>query len=792
MSSPVPPRSRNGRIHLPHLPASRRRRIVGGAIAAAVALAVILAITDPFGSNSPSGAGVADNEYPTSTTTVAEETISSQTSVSATLCYAGSYTIAIPSGTSSSALSAAQSSVQSDETKVAEDRTALAEAQSDARPSNASTLLAAESTVALDKTSLSEAKAQLASDEHLSCPASSSDTVTTAVSGSSVPSSDNANTNAGNDASGNDNSGNTNPGSSSPTGTTGSGSRAHVILDAATGPGTTGSGASAPSASTGSVDETTNSSTTLTGTVSPDGAETTYYFEYGTSPNYGEVTASTEAGSGSSNLAATASLSNLTPGATYHYRLVATNSYGTDYGQDATFTTNAAPTATTGSATTVSPTSESLAGSVTPNGSDTSYYFEWGTSAAFGNKTPVTDVGADDSASSASATITGLKPGTTYDFALVATSALGTSTGSTATFQSAVSSCVAERAVITADSNALSEAKDALGLDKLGENTSVGSAEQTLSSDETALASAQQNLSDDESQAANSNTTFSALPSVGQVISRGQSVYSLNGQPIPLLYGAQTMYRALYLGVSDGPDVAELQANLIALGFGSGISASDHFSSATEAAVEAWQRSLGVPATGIVALGDIVVEAGPLEVDTVPVSDGASANAGTSVITATSTTREVTIDLDASQQSEVKVGDPVIVTLPDNSTTPGVVSSVGTVATAPASGAGTTGGGSSPTITVEVTLTDPKATGDLDQAPVEVAITNASVPNALVVPVDALLALSSGGYALEEIESNGSHQLVAVSLGLFDDADGLVQVTGSGIAAGQKIVVPNT
>ena len=48
------------------------------------------------------------------------------------------------------------------------------------------------------------------------------------------------------------------------------------------------------------------------------------------------------------------------------------------------------------------------------------------------------------------------------------------------------------------------------------------------------------------------------------------------------------------------------------------------------------------------------------------------------------------------------------------------------------------------------------------------------------------------GYALEEVGSGGSHQLVSVSLGLFDDADGLVQVTGSGVAAGQKIVVPNT
>jgi hypothetical protein len=789
MSSPIPPPSRNGRIHLPSFLSSRRRRVGAIAVAVAVVVAIVLAVTDPFGPSSPSGAGVTDNEYPTSTTTVAEEGISSQTSVSATLGYAGSYTIAIPNGTSASTVSEAQSTVGSDETKVAEDGTALAKAESDARPTNASTLLAAQATVTLDQSSLAKAKAQLSSDEQLSCPASSSDTVTTALDGSSVPSSSGAN-NGANDNTGDNNSDNGSPGSSSPSGTTGNAPKAHVAV--ANSPGTTGSGAASPSAATGSVDQTTNTSTTLMGTVSPDGAATTYYFEYGTSPNYGETTASSDAGSGSSDLAVSTALSDLTPGATYHYRLVATNSYGTDYGQDATFTTDAPPTATTGSAATVTATSESLAGTVTPNGSDTSYYFEWGTNPAFENKTPITDVGAGDSASSASATITGLKPGATYNFALVATSALGTSTGSTATFQSAVSSCIAERAVITADSQALSEAKDALGLDKLDENSTVSSAEQTLSSDQAALTSAQQALSEDNSQAANSDTTFSALPSVGQVISRGQSVYSLNGQPVPLFYGTATMYRALFAGVSDGPDVAELQANLIALGFGSGISTSDHFSSATTADVEAWQRSLGVTATGVVALGDVVVEPGPIEVDTVPVSNGASASAGTSVLTATSTTREVTIDLDASEQSEVKVGDPVSVTLPDNSTTPGVVSSVGTVATAPASGAGSTGGGSTPTITVEVTLSDPKATGNLDQTPVEVAITNASVPNALVVPVDALLALSSGGYALEEIGSNGSHQLVPVSLGIFDDADGLVQVTGSGVAAGQKIVVPNT
>ena len=97
--------------------------------------------------------------------------------------------------------------------------------------------------------------------------------------------------------------------------------------------------------------------------------------------------------------------------------------------------------------------------------------------------------------------------------------------------------------------------------------------------------------------------------------------------------------------------MTELEENLIALGFEHG-SASDQFTYGTEADVKAWQASLGEAENGVVALGDVVVEPGPIEVDTVPVSTGAAASPGTAVLTATSTTREVTIDLDADQQSE--------------------------------------------------------------------------------------------------------------------------------------------
>jgi hypothetical protein len=156
------------------------------------------------------------------------------------------------------------------------------------------------------------------------------------------------------------------------------------------------------------------------------------------------------------------------------------------------------------------------------------------------------------------------------------------------------------------------------------------------------------------------------------------------------------------------------------------------------------------------------------------------------MLSATSLTRQVRISLDASEQSEVAVGDNVAITLPNNRTTPGVISSVGTVASAPASESANT----PPTITVLVNPTDSAATGTWDQAPVNVTITTGSVSNVLVVPVDALLAQSGGAYAVEAVGANGARHLVPVTVGLFDNADGLVQVSGSELSAGQRVVVP--
>jgi hypothetical protein len=279
--------------------------------------------------------------------------------------------------------------------------------------------------------------------------------------------------------------------------------------------------------------------------------------------------------------------------------------------------------------------------------------------------------------------------------------------------------------------------------------------------------------------------TITALPPVGQVISQGQMLVEVNGEPVVLLYGAKPMYRSLAAG-DTGPDVAALNANLVALGYATSDQidpASDTFSSATAAALKQLQADLGIDQTGRLPLGQAVFLPSAIRVTAVSAALGGSA--GGPILTASSTTRVVTIALNANQQSQVAMGDQVTITLPDNKTTPGVVSSVGTVATTPS-------GGGTPTVEVVVTPTDPTATGSLDQAPVQVSIVTDSVKDAMVVPVTALLALAGGGYAIETVNARGVHRLVSVTLGLFDDAAGLVQITGDGVRAGQRVVVPAT
>jgi hypothetical protein len=282
--------------------------------------------------------------------------------------------------------------------------------------------------------------------------------------------------------------------------------------------------------------------------------------------------------------------------------------------------------------------------------------------------------------------------------------------------------------------------------------------------------------------------TVTWLPQAGQVIRQGQVLYRVDEAPVVLLYGAVPAYRALAEGAT-GADVAQLNHDLVALRYlrrSEADSAWREFSWATTAAVEKLQKHLGVQQTGRLPLGNVMFLPTASRVTTLRAGLGASASGP--VLQASSTARTVSVGLDPDLRSQVKAGDRVTITLPDGRTTPGRVRSVGRVATAPSTNSG--GSDSGPTVPVQIQPTDPAATGGLDQALVEVAIIDQTVHNVLAVPVNALLARAGGGYSVEVVAGDGTHRLVRVTLGLFDDAAGMVQATGAGLAVGQRVVVP--
>ena len=302
-------------------------------------------------------------------------------------------------------------------------------------------------------------------------------------------------------------------------------------------------------------------------------------------------------------------------------------------------------------------------------------------------------------------------------------------------------------------------------------------------------------------------TAYTGLPATGAIVRRGQRLYEVDGAPVTLFYGARPAWRSLSAWVTPGPDVAQLDRNLIALGFGKYLTVSDFYTAATAYAVESWQQAAGLPVTGTVPLGQVVFAPGALRVTAVAAGPGSPPQPGAQVLTATSTAPVVTAQLPVAQEYLVRRGQQVTVTLPDGvTTTPGTVTEVSSVATSSSGGQDSggqgsgsqqgqggsgQGGGSQESVAMTVRLNRPLAAGDFDQAPVSVSIVAAHVNDVLAVPVSALVALAGGGYAVEVVHGTGTAaagQLVAVRTGLFSAT--LVQVTGAGIAAGQRVEVP--
>jgi Ca2+-binding RTX toxin-like protein len=195
---------------------------------------------------------------------------------------------------------------------------------------------------------------------------------------------------------------------------------------------------SAPTVISGQATGVGPTSATLGGSVNPNGRSTSWYFEYGTSTSYGLKTSSRSAGSGTATLTVVATVSNLTPGVTYHFRLVASNSLGTTRGADATFGATGPPSAATGPVefATLSLSSARVNGTVNARGLATTWWFEYGRTRGYGFRT--VEAGTSGTADlRIGVLLTGLSPGVRWHYRLVARSAAGTSAGADASFATA-------------------------------------------------------------------------------------------------------------------------------------------------------------------------------------------------------------------------------------------------------------------------------------------------------------------------------------------------------------------
>jgi hypothetical protein len=191
--------------------------------------------------------------------------------------------------------------------------------------------------------------------------------------------------------------------------------------------------AASPSVATRSASSIKQTSATLHGDVNPRGLATSWQFQYGRTSSYGAATSRHSAGSGTTTLAVSASIGHLTPGTTYHYRLIATNADGTTAGSDRTLRAAlppAQPPLVLGSAPFApTATAVSFTALLNPRGATTTYRFQYGTSAAYGLETFGKSISAGVLPRSVSFRVESLAPHTTYHFRVVASNRAGTTFG---------------------------------------------------------------------------------------------------------------------------------------------------------------------------------------------------------------------------------------------------------------------------------------------------------------------------------------------------------------------------
>ncbi|WP_405501448.1 peptidoglycan-binding protein [Streptomyces niveus] len=275
--------------------------------------------------------------------------------------------------------------------------------------------------------------------------------------------------------------------------------------------------------------------------------------------------------------------------------------------------------------------------------------------------------------------------------------------------------------------------------------------------------------------------TMTWTPPTGSTVERDGRLYEIDGLAVRLMYGSGPMYRTVKPG-DRGRDVEQVERNLAVLGY-TGFTPDDEYTDLTAAAVKRWQKAHDREQTGTLGPRDVVFAPGEVRIKSIGTPVGDLAQPGAPVLTTTGSERVVTFALDVAESALAKAGTKVTVDLPDGTSAPGTVSSVGRTAKP-----GDDPQDSEPKVTLTVSFDKPDKVGGFDQSPVTVNLTGETRKNVLSVPVNALLALPGGGFGLQVVEK-GTARDVKVELGMF--AEGRVEVSGGGLREGMKVGVPS-
>jgi peptidoglycan hydrolase-like protein with peptidoglycan-binding domain len=280
--------------------------------------------------------------------------------------------------------------------------------------------------------------------------------------------------------------------------------------------------------------------------------------------------------------------------------------------------------------------------------------------------------------------------------------------------------------------------------------------------------------------------TITRLVDQVETIERGEELYRVDERPVILLYGVVPMYRDLAPGES-GVDVRQLETNLAKLGY-EGFTVDGAYTGTTAEAVRAWQADTGAEQTGTVARRDVVFVPAGGRVDALNVSVGDVVRPGAPVLDITGTDRVVDLEADLEDRDRFDIGTKVTVVLTGGDEIAGTVSAMRAVkVAADESGEGLGGGTTDSESILQVEVASARAPDELVGTPVEVIVAIDQRANVLLVPVNALLALTEGGYGVEVVRDDGTTKIIRVDTGLF--ADGQVEVRGGGIAEGTVVGV---